>query len=57
LEINKWVQLKEPIPAGKDFVPIVEGFVHMALDFSPTVGYLARRVDFDLESLETVQKP
>ena len=43
-----------PIPASKDFVPIVEDFVHMAFDFSPTVGYLARREDSNLESLETV---
>jgi len=48
------VQPEEPIPTSKDFGPIVEGFVHMTFDFSPIVGYLVRRDDFDLESLETV---
>jgi len=55
LEVDKQVQPEEPIPAGKDFVPIVEGFVHMAFHCAPTVGYLARRVDFDLEILATIE--
>lgn len=45
----------KPILAGKDFVPIVEGFIHMAFHFSLTVGYLAHREDSNLQSLETVQ--
>ena len=40
---------------GKDFGPIVEGSVHTTFYFPPTIGYLARREDFDLESLEIVQ--
>jgi len=55
LNFDKWVQLEELISAGNDFVPILEGFVHMAFDFSPTIGYVACREDFDLESLKIVQ--
>lgn len=44
-----------PIPVGKDFVPKVEDFFYKAFDFSPTVGYLARREDSNLESLEIVR--
>ena len=43
-----------PIPDGKDFVPIVEVFGHMAFVFAPIVGYLGHREDFDLEHLGTI---
>lgn len=49
------MHLVGPIPTGKDFVPIVEGFVHMAFDFAPTIGYLTHREDSNLESLEIVK--
>jgi len=54
LEVDKSIQLEEAVPTGRDFVPIVEVFDHRAFDFAPTVGYLAYRDDFDLESLEII---
>ena len=53
--MDKRVQLEEPIPASKDFSPIVGDFGHMAFDSAPIVGYLGHREDFDLEHLETVR--
>lgn len=44
-----------PIHARKYFIAKVEDFVHNSFDFAPIVGYLARREDYNLERLETVQ--
>lgn len=46
--------MEEPIPAGKDFGPIVGDFGHMASKATPIVDYLDHREDFDPKYLETV---
>lgn len=51
----EWARTTQSIIVGKDFVPIVEDFVHMAFDFASTVGYLACREDSSLDSLEIVE--
>lgn len=55
MEVSEWVQPEEPIPAGKDFGPIVGDFGHMEFDSVPIVGYLGHREDFDLEYIGTIQ--
>ena len=47
--------MEDPILAGKDFGPTVEGFGHMASEATPITDYLDHREDFDLEYLENVQ--